>query len=102
MRRFIIKILLRLLSRQSYEVLSEQAIQNMMINLKNTEGLERFPDFLQQCADTYRNQYLYTGEVMFKGAVLALLQVREQLLSCEKKKKKLTEDEKHVKNKIAY
>ena len=100
MKSIIINILLRLLGRQSYNPLSKDEVDGLLTRLAHEEGFERFPDFLQQCADQYRNQFLYTKEEQFIGTVLAFVSLRERIL--EKKKKNLTKDEKDVKIKEVY
>lgn len=90
MRKLIFKILIRLLGRPYYKPLSPKEVSSLLTKLAKEEGLERLPDFLQQCADNYRNRYLYTDEVMFKGTVLAFTQLREQILQKRKLDKNLT------------
>jgi hypothetical protein len=99
MRIIIIKILLRLLGRINYRPLSEKEIDNLLTNIVKEEGLERFPDFLEQCADTYRNQFLYTKDERFRGAVLAFVVLRERLIE---KKKNLTKPPKNGRIKGSY
>jgi hypothetical protein len=99
MRNLIIKLLLRLLGREHYNPLSKDEVDSILIRLSNEEGLERFPDFLQQCADQYRNQFMYTGDASFRGTVLAFVALRERIM--EKKGKNLTKKEKSVKIKEA-
>jgi len=100
MRTIIIKILLRLLGRESYNPLSENEINSLLTRLCNEEGLERFPDFLQQCADQYRNQFLYTKDERFRGTVLAFVTLRDRIL--EKKNKNLTKHKKSGTIKESY
>jgi len=92
MRTLIVKVLLRLLGREHYIKLPKKTVSNLMFNIANEEGFERFPDFLEQCADTYRNQFLYTKDERFRGAVLAMTGLRELIMEkrpkTEKKKKK--------------
>lgn len=109
MRTLIVKLLLRLLARPYYEPLSKKSVSTLIFNIANEEGFERFPEFLQQCADTYRNQFLYTKDERFRGAVLAFTSLREMILEKKttvenkKNKKNLTEDEKPVKiKKVSY
>jgi hypothetical protein len=92
MRNFIFHYLLRLLGRPYYKPLSEEECDFLLTRLATEDGFDRFPDFLQQCADAYRNQYLYSGNEMFKGTVLAFTTLREQVLEKRnpKKKKSLT------------
>jgi hypothetical protein len=110
MRLLIVKILLRLLGREYYQPLSKESVDRLLFQLANEEGLERLPDFLQQCADQQRNQYLYTKDERFRGSVLAFITLRERIIqkkttvkSEEKKKKILTKDKKSVKiEKVVY
>lgn len=88
MKTMIFKILIRLLGRPAYHPLSQNEVNSLLTRLAKEEGFERLPDYLQQCADTYRNQYLYSDNVMFKGSVLAFTQLREQILEKRKPKKK--------------
>lgn len=76
----------------------------MLKNIANEEGFEKFPDFLQQCADLYRNQFLYTKDERFRGAVLALVELRNRVLAerAGEKSKNLTKSNKGVKIKKTY
>jgi len=80
MRILIIKVLLRLLGRPYYKPLGKREVSNLLSNLANEEGFEKLPDFLQQCADQYRNQFLYTKDERFRGTVLAFANLRERIL----------------------
>jgi hypothetical protein len=80
MKSLIIKILLRLLGRPYYKPLSIGEVESLLTRLATEEGFEKLPDFLQQCSDAYRNQYLYSGNIMFRGTVLAFTSLREQIL----------------------
>lgn len=108
MKSLIFKVLLRLLGRYHYEPLSKKAVDNLLFNLANEEGFERLPDFLQQCADQYRNQFLYTGEAQFKGTVLAFVSLRERILEKKttvkstKKKKSKKDKNKGKVEKVVY
>ena len=101
-RTILIKILLRLLGREHYSPLSEEEVNSLLVRLSSEEGLERLPDFLQQCADTFRNQFLYTKDERFRGSVLAFVSLRERIMekrNIDKKKEKnekLTQEDKNV------
>ncbi len=99
MKSFIIKLLLRLLGNPYYTPVGEKEVSSLLTMLAKEEGLERLPAFLEQCATQYRNQYLYSGNEMFKGGVLAFTTLREQILEKRKtkKKKSLTQDSENVK-----
>ena len=91
-RTIVVKILLRLLGREPYHSLSENEVNSLLTRLASEEGLERLPDFLQQCADLYRNQFLYTKDERFRGTVLAFISLRERILE-KRKPKNLTKGE---------
>src|SRR3990167_6225532 len=95
MRKILFKILMRFLEQPSYHILSREEVSSLLTRLAKDEDYDRFPDFLQQCADQFKNQYLYSGQEMFKGSVLAFTQLREQLLEKRKpqKKKSLTSED---------
>lgn len=99
MRRILFKILIWLLEQPSYHILPREEVNSLLTRLAKDEDYERFTDFLQQCADQFKNQYLYSGNEMFKGSVLAFTQLREQLLEKRKltKKKNLTDENENVK-----
>lgn len=79
-RTIIIKILLRLLGQTYHSPLSSNEINSLLTKLANEEGLERLPDMLEQFVTTYRNQFLYTGDDRFRGAVLAMAALRERII----------------------
>jgi len=108
-REVIIKILLRILGREYYKPLSKEAVDRLLFQLANEEGLERLPDYLQQCADQQRNQFLYTKDERFRGSVLAFVVLRDRIIQKkttvkeESKRKILTKEEKSAKiQKTAY
>jgi hypothetical protein len=88
MKSIIIRILTRLLGAPYYKPLERGEVSSILTMLAKEEGLERLPDFLEQCATQYRNQYMYSGNEMFKGAVLAFTTLREQILEKRKPQKK--------------
>lgn len=88
MKSLIIKILLRLLGAPYFKPMGPKEVDSLLTSLAKEEGFERLPDFLEQCANQYKNQYLYSGNEMFKGSVLAFATLREQLLEKRKPKKK--------------
>jgi len=92
MKSLLITFVLRLIGREEYSKLSKNAVKNLMSSIANEEGFERLPDFLQQCADTYRNQYLYTGDERFKGSVLAFVELRNLIVKSKKKTVKKDKD----------
>ena len=100
MRTIIIKILLRILGRPYYKPLSQGETDRLLFQLANEEGLEKLPDFLQSCGDQFRNQFLYTKDERFRGAVLAFVTLRERILQKKttvknkEKRKILTKPEK--------
>ena len=79
-KRIIIKILLRLLVGEYYKPLSSNEVNSLLNRLANEEGFSRLPDFLEQCSTQYKNQYLFSGNEMFKGSVLAFTSLRERII----------------------
>jgi len=79
-RGLIIKILLRMLGQMYHKPLSSDEVDSLLTRIATEEGFERLPDFLEQCASTYRNQFLYTKDERFRGTVLAFVSLREQIL----------------------
>lgn len=106
MRTILIKILLRLLGRPYYKPLSPGEVDSLLTRLATEEGLEKLPDFLQQCADQYRNQFLYSKDERFRGTVLAFVALREQILDhrpgYREKQQKLTKPKKSGKIHTEY
>lgn len=88
-----------MLGRMHYRPLSKKEMDTLLHNLANEEGLGRLPAFLEQCADTYRNQFLYTKDERFRGAVLALVALRERVME---KRKNLTKGNKNGRMKETY
>jgi len=101
MRILIIKILLRLLGNPYYKPLLPGEVDSVLTKIATEEGLERFPDFLEQCANQYRNQFLYSKDERFRGTVLAFSSLRELILE-KRKTKKLTNSEKSGSVKESY
>lgn len=99
MRKLLLKIILRLIEPQAYHILSREEVNSLLSRLAKDEDYDRLPDFLLQSIDQFKNQYMYSGDEMFKGSVLAFTQLREQLLEKRKtiKKTNLTENEEGVK-----
>lgn len=74
--------------------LSKIEVESLLIKLATTSGLENFPRYLGQLADSARNQYLYSKDDIFKGSILAFTTLREQILKSKPKdKKELTPEE---------
>lgn len=94
-----------MLGQLYHSPLSKNEVDRLLFQLANEEGLERLPEFLEQCASTYRNQYLYSKDERFRGAVLAFVSLRERILAKKttvkgkEKKKSLTKEPENVKMK---
>lgn len=93
MRSLIVNLLLRLLGPSYYQPLSKKEVESLLTKLATEEGFERLPDYLQQCADQYRNRFLITKDERFRGTVLAYVALREAIIdktpSAIKRKKNL-------------
>ena len=71
--------------------------ENILKKLATTSGLEKLPNLLEQYATTARNQYLYSGNEVLKGTILAFTTFRDQIVKRRPvKKKELTREEKNV------
>ena len=88
MKSLIISLLLRLLSRPIYNRMKKDEIRDLIDDLANDPKYVRFPDYLDQVADGYKNQYLYSQKEELKGMVAAFTLLRELLMSNLEKNKK--------------
>jgi hypothetical protein len=70
-----------MLGQMYHKPLSPGEIDSLLTRLATEEGFEKLPDFLEQCATTYRNQFLYSKDERFRGTVLAFTVLREQILN---------------------
>lgn len=98
MRKLIINILLRMLCKPYYKPLDEIQTEALLLKLARNKDLEELPAFLNQCSVTMKNQFLFTKDDSFKGAVLAFVALRERIEEHKlpKEKRKLTQDEENV------
>ena len=99
-RTLIVNILLRMLGRHHYSPLSKNEVKTLLIRLSNEEEVGRLQDFLEQCSDLYRNQFLYTKDERFRGAVLAFSALKERIKQA--KAENLTKTKKSGKIKQTY
>lgn len=96
-KKLLLKWLFFTYRKDYYLPVSEIEVNLLMKKLANDPDLRRIPAYLNQCADTARNQYLYSNDEIFKGTVLAFISLREQIIKKKVvKKKELTQDEKNA------
>lgn len=91
---------MRLLVKQYEKPMTKNEINSLLIFLANDEGNKKLPQFLQQCANQYKDQFMITGDPAFKGCVLAFMSLKERIT--EKKGKNLTNKKKSGKIKTSY
>jgi hypothetical protein len=94
MKNLLLKFLFFLYRKDYYKPLSKIEIDNLLIRLATTKGLENLPAYLEQCSTNARNQFLYSQDEIFKGVILGFTTLREQIIqNVPKAKKKLTQEE---------
>jgi hypothetical protein len=79
-RPLLITLLLKLLGIHSYKKMSEKEIGRLFSVMAKSQDLKKLPDFFEQCADAYKNQFLYTQDPQYKGMVLAFILLRERFI----------------------
>lgn len=96
-KRLLFKTLFFLLRKDYHQPLSKEVTDSLLTKLATTQGLEKFPEYLSQCANTAKNQYLYSKDETLKGTIFAMISLRDQIIEkVPKKKKDLTQKEKNV------
>lgn len=94
MKHLLLRLLLFFYRKEYYKPLNSKDVDVLLTKLALTKGLEQFPTYLQQCADTAKNQFLYSQDEIFKGTIFAFISLREQILKKRPlDKKKLTQEE---------
>lgn len=58
--------------------MGESQINTMFNYITRQEETKRMGDFFRQCANAYRNKYLYTNDVTLKGSAYAFIQLAEK------------------------
>lgn len=80
MKKFLLNLLMRFYSIEYSKPLSEKEIDDLLTSIATSEYCEKFTTYLEQCANSSRNRYLYTDDQSLKGAVFALVSLKEQIL----------------------
>ena len=95
--KLLLKLLFFLLRKEYYKPLNEVEIDVILSKIATTQGLEKFPDYLSQCSNSARNQFLYNQDKSLLGVIFAMVSLRNQIVEkIPKQKKKLTDEEKNV------
>lgn len=95
--KLLLKLLFFLLRKEYYKPLNEKDVDVILTKLATTQGLEKFPDYLAQCSNTARNQFLYNQDKVLLGVIYAMVSLRNQIVEkIPKQKKNLTDEEKNV------
>lgn len=71
--------------------MKEKEIEKLFDYLASTEESKGLGNFFRQCANAYKNKYLYTNDVLLKGSVLALTQLAEKFEEHRPKNKMIEE-----------
>jgi hypothetical protein len=58
--------------------MNETDIRKMFDYLASAKETKSLGNFFRQCANAYRNKYMYTSDETLKGSVLALTQLAEK------------------------
>lgn len=95
-KELLLKLFFWYYRREYYRPLNEIEVEKLLIKIATTPGLESLPRYLGQCADTARNQYLYSNDEIFKGVILAFTTLRQQIIKFTPKKEKVLTDEEKV------
>ena len=94
MKKLLLNLMFFLYRKDYYKPLTKPEVDGLLLKLANTQGLEKLPDYLEQCSANARNQFLYSQDAIFKGSILAFTTLREQVLKSRTNvKKKLTQEE---------
>lgn len=97
MTKLLLKLLFFLLRKEYYKPLNEKDVDVLLTKLATTQGLEKFPDYLSQCSNSARNQFLYNQDKTLLGVIYAMISLRNQIMEkIPKQKKNLTDEEKNV------
>ena len=88
MKKLLLKFFFFLYRSDYYKPLSKDEVEGLLLNLANKKEMSRLPDYLKQCADNAKNQYLYSNDEIFKGVVLAFTTLREQIVEAKVKPEK--------------
>jgi hypothetical protein len=107
MKKIIIKFLIRLLNHQNYVKLSKEQVNDIIVELAENDKLNKFPEYLDQLADAYKNQFLYSQDVHYKGMIAAYITLRETIVEKKQELRKIrvegrTADEVGAKSFIKY
>lgn len=94
MKKLLLNLMFFFYRAEYYKPLSKIEVDVLLTKVATTPGLEDFPRYLGQLADSARNQYLYSKDDIFKGSILAFTTLREQIIKKQiVVKKKLTQEE---------
>jgi hypothetical protein len=79
-----VNLLFRLLSPKLEKKLSSKKSTELFEYIAEDQSLQDFPDFLLQCADEAKNNYMYSENRIYKGKAAAFLLLREKILNSKK------------------
>jgi hypothetical protein len=97
MKKLLLKLLFFLYRKEYNKPLNASEVDSILTKVANNKGLEDFPRYLAQCADSARNRYLYSKDEILKGTIFAMVSLKEQILDKRvKRERDLTREEKNV------
>lgn len=101
MKKLIFKWLLKWLDHPIYNRLKKDQVLDLLDHIANDPASREFTDYLDQLADGYKNQFLYTQDPHYKGMIAAYTVLRETIIERrdDKIKKRKKDAQKLVGNK---
>ena len=94
MKHLILKLVFWLYRKDYHRPLNEVEVDTLLTKLALDEKLRELPAYLTQCANDAKTQYLYSNDPVFKGAIIAYITLREQIVGkIPKREKTLTPEE---------
>jgi hypothetical protein len=95
MRKFILRLLIKYLDNPMYTRLKKDKVLDLLDHIANDPASQDFTDYLDQLADGYKNQFLYTQDPHYKGMIAGYTVLRETIT--ERRDAKIAQDNKKAK-----
>lgn len=95
MKKIILRLLIRWLNQPLYTRLKKDKIIDLLDHIANDPASKEFTDYLDQLADGYKNQFLYTQDPHYKGMIAAYTILRETIV--ERRDEKIKNERKKAK-----
>jgi|GEM_PF-3557736 len=98
MKKLIFKWILKYLDKPLYTRLKKDQIADLLDHIANDPASKEFTDYLDQLADGYKTQFLYTLDPHYKGMIAAYIVLREVIV--EKREASILKKKKEEKRRI--